>query len=98
MPLQSVDSPARDEGFEIGFLMADGDRQVRCYAQRGALDAIEPGRTKNGKELLERFQRHRAAFEHVASSLHDAGLYPRITSSHLKLLQALVGREPTTWH
>ncbi len=92
MPLQSLNVPGKDEGFEIGFPMADGDRRVRCYVQQGALDAIEPGRAASVEERMARFNRFRPAFEAVASSLYDAGLPLRITSAHLNMLLAFAKR------
>ena len=92
MPLHRVDTVPRDEGFEIGFAMTDGTKQVRCYAQDGALDVIETGRTATVQERLDRFARHRHAFEAVASSLFDAGLPLRITSAHLNKLLAFSRR------
>jgi hypothetical protein len=96
MPLQSVDVPARDEGFEIGFMMTDGAKQVRCYVQQGALDKIEYGRPTSAEENMDRFNRYRTAFEAVASSLYDAGLPLRITSAHLTMLLAFAKRSVKT--
>ncbi len=92
MPLQQIDLPARDDGLAVSFVMLDGARHIRCYAQQGTLDAIEQCRTGSGRERLERFSRHRAAFEAVASDLYDAGLPLRITADHMTWLQRCSGR------
>ena len=92
MPLQSVNLAPRDDGFAVSFVMLDGVRAIRCYAQQGTLDAIEQSRTDDVRERLERFDRHRAAFESVASDLFDAGLPLRITADHMTWLQQCSGR------
>ena len=88
MPLQSVDAPARDEGHFFSFAMRASTRTVRCHIQQGALDSIEQTRTGDARDRMDRFQRHRAAFESVASDLFDAGLPLRITADHMNWLKA----------
>ncbi len=83
MPLTATQSEPRDEGFEVSFVMTDGQKLFRCSAQLGALDAIEPDRTQSRNDRLQRFLRYRRVFEAVASELYDAGLPPRITVDHL---------------
>ena len=88
MPLQPTDAPARDDGSMVSFSMRDAERLVRCQAQQGALDSVERSRTGSAGERLERFRRHRAAFEAVASELYDAGLPLRITADHMSRFRA----------
>lgn len=87
MPLQPVDEPARDEGHFFSFVMTAPVRTVRCHVQQGALDSVEHTRTEGARDRMDRFQRHRAAFEAVASDLFDAGLPLRITADHMKWLR-----------
>ncbi len=86
MPLHPVDGPARDEGHFLSFAMQAPARTVRCHVQQGALDAIEPTQTGDERDRMDRFDRHRAAFEAVASDLFDAGLPLRITADHMRWL------------
>lgn len=79
--------PSRDEGTGLSFLMRDGQRPVRCYILQGALDGVERGMATDRCDRVERFQRHRATFEGVASQLYDAKLPVRITADHLSHLR-----------
>ena len=88
MPLLHFDSPARDEGHFFSFAMTSVDRTVRCHVQQGALDSVEQTRTEGARDRMDRFHRHRAAFEAVASALFDAGLPLRITADHMSWLTA----------
>lgn len=88
MPLQSVDVPARDEGHFLSFAMKAPTTLVRCHVQQGALDSVERTRTGDERDRMDRFRRHRAAFEAVASDLFDAGLPLRITADHMSWLMA----------
>ncbi len=92
MPLQPVDEPARDEGHFFSFAMASASGTVRCNVQQGALDSAEPTRTGCARDRAERFSRHRATFEAVASDLFDAGLPLRITADHMKCLRGFAAR------
>ncbi len=96
MPLQSVNLAPRDDGFAVSFVMLDGVRAIRCYAQQGTLDAIEQSRTDDARERLERFDRHRAAFESVASDLFDAGLPLRITADHNDMAATMLRPPPAS--
>lgn len=87
MPLQPVDVPARDEGHFIAFAMRAAARTVRCHVQLGALDSVEPTQAGDARDRMDRFSRHRAAFEAVASDLFDAGLPLRITADHINWLK-----------
>jgi len=51
MPLQSVNLAPRDDGFAVSFVMLDGARAIRCYAQQGTLDAIEQSRTDDAASV-----------------------------------------------
>lgn len=88
MPLQPVHAPARDEGRHLSFAMRTATVLVRCHVQQGALDSIEQTRTGDARDRMDRFHRHRAAFEAVASDLFDAGLPLRITADHMSWLRA----------
>ncbi len=88
MPLQSVDAPARDEGHSLSFAMRSATTLVRCHVQQGALDSVQQTRTGDARDRMDRFHRHRAAFEAVASDLFDAGLPLRITADHMSWLGA----------
>lgn len=92
MPLLHFDSPARDEGHFFSFAMTSVDRTVRCHVQQGALDSVEQTRTEGARDRMDRFHRHRAAFEAVASDLFDAGLPLRITADHMKALRNFLSR------
>lgn len=87
MPLQPVDVSPRDEGHFFSFAMRSETRLVRCHVQQGALDSIEKTASGNAKDRMDRFRRHRSAFEAVASDLFDAGLPIRITADHMAWLR-----------
>jgi hypothetical protein len=87
MCLQPDASSVRDEGSSLTFTMVDAGRVVRCHVHRGALDSVERTRTGDAADRLERFRRHRSAFEAVARDLYDAGLPLRITADHLTWLR-----------
>ena len=82
MPLSPTRDRPRDHGNVVVFTMADGIRALRCRVQAGALDRVAG---RDG-EAVERFERHRAVFEGVASLLHDAGLPLCITADHVSIV------------
>lgn len=86
MSLKAVDKPAKDEGREVSFPMRHDAEHVRCTVQQGALDSVESSFTGDAGDRMARFDRHRAMFEAVASDLYDAGLPPRITADHVRML------------
>ena len=92
MPLQSVAFPARDEGHFFSFAKTAVSGTVRCHVQQGALDSVEQTRTEGARDRMDRFCRHRAAFEAVASDLFDAGLPLRITADHMSCLKSFAAR------
>ncbi|MGI3903944.1 MAG: DUF1488 family protein [Janthinobacterium lividum] len=87
MPLQPIDVSPRDEGHFFSFAMRSETRMVRCHVQQGALDSIEKTASGDAKDRMDRFRRHRSAFEAVASDLFDAGLPVRITADHMTWLR-----------
>jgi hypothetical protein len=87
MPLQPVDARPWIDGQGVRFLMRSDSGEVRCYLHQGALDMIEQPTARNMQEQIDRFERHRATFEAIASDLHDVGLLLRITADHVTKLR-----------
>ena len=80
MPLKPTRTPAEDERFEVRFTMKDGDEEVDCFVDEGAIEDVDE---EEGDPLVERFARHRALFEAIASWLYDEGDVPRVELHHV---------------
>jgi hypothetical protein len=80
MPLKPTRLPADEERFEVRFLMRDGAAEVECFVDEAAIEDVDDG---DEDPLVERFGRHRAAFEAIASWLYDEGEIPRVELHHL---------------
>ncbi len=80
MPLKPTRLPAEEERFEIRFTMRDGEDEVDCYVDEAAIEDLDDD---DGDALVDRFQRHRAVFEAIASWLHDEGEVPRVELHHV---------------
>ena len=80
MPLKPTRLPAEEERFEIRFTMRDGEDEVDCYVDEAAIEDLDDD---DGDTLVDRFQRHRAVFEAIASWLHDEGEVPRVELHHV---------------
>ncbi len=80
MPLKPTRLPASEERFEVLFTMREGEADVDCFVDEAAIEDIDD---EAEDTLVERFQRHRAVFEAIASWLHDEGEVPRIELHHL---------------
>jgi Protein of unknown function (DUF1488) len=73
MPLTAIDEPGEVDAFGVRFTMDDCGKRVRCHAFRSSINRMEDHAARNDEELLARFQKNRAMFEHMASALYDAG-------------------------
>ena len=80
MPLKPTRLPADEERFEVRFIMRDGETEVDCFVDEAAIEDLDP---EEEDGLVERFQRHRAVFEAIASWLHDEGDVPRVELHHV---------------
>ena len=83
MPLTSSNHPGAIEGWGITFAMQQGVEIVRCHVGGDALEDIERSDNPGEAERMRIFERHRPAFEAIASRLFDEGREPRVTSKHL---------------
>ena len=82
MPLTPTRTEPVDERFEIRFVMRDGETLVDCFVDEGAIEDLDE--TDDETSLVERFARHRAMFESIASWLYDDGeTDPRIELHHV---------------
>ena len=83
MPLKPTCTLATEERFEVAFTMMDGETAVRCFVDEGAIEDVGDDE-ENDDTLIERFGRHRAVFEAIASWLYDEGATgPRIELHHV---------------
>ena len=80
MPLKPTRLPAEEERFEVRFTMRDGEAEVDCYVDEAAIEDLDDG---EDDPPVDRFQRHRALFEAIASWLHDEGEVPRVELHHV---------------
>ncbi len=83
MPLSPTRALPEDDRFEIRFVMKQGDTLVDCFVDEGAIEDADE-LENDGDPLIERFARHRAMFESIASWLFDEGEEtPRIELHHV---------------
>ena len=83
MPLSPTRVPPEEDRFEIRFAMKQGDSVVDCFVDEGAIEDVDEAEN-DGDPLIERFARHRAMFESIASWLFDEGEEtPRIELHHV---------------
>ena len=80
MPLKPTRLPAEEERFEVRFAMREGEEEIDCYVDEAAIEDLDDG---EDDPLVDRFQRHRAVFEAIASWLHDEGEVPRVELHHV---------------
>ena len=80
MPLKPTRLPAEEERFEVRFLMKDGEEDVDCFVDEAAIEDLDD---EESDSLVERFGRHRAVFEAIASWLFDEGEVPRVELHHV---------------
>ena len=60
--------------------MREGEAEVDCYVEESAIEDLD---AEEDDTLVDRFQRHRAVFEAIASWLHDEGEVPRVELQHV---------------
>jgi hypothetical protein len=72
MPLSPVAIPPHETVRGVRFAMLDGTVLVDVLVAHAALLAIERSPTGSG-DYLTRFQKHRSAFEQIASKKHGRG-------------------------
>ena len=80
MPLKPTQSPAEAERFEVRFVMRDGETEIDCFVDDSAIEDLDP---EEDDAMVDRFQRHRAVFEAIASWLYDEGEVPRVELHHV---------------
>ncbi len=80
MPLKPTRLPAEEERFEVHFLMRDGETEIDCFVDEAAVEDLDD---EDEDPLVDRFQRHRAVFEAIASWLFDEGEIPRVELHHV---------------
>jgi hypothetical protein len=80
MPLKPTRLPAEEERFEVRFIMREGEDEVDCFVDESAIEDLDGG---EDDALVDRFGRHRALFEAIASWLHDEGEIPRVELHHV---------------
>ncbi len=85
MPLKPTRLPAEEERFEVRFVMRDGETEVDCFVDESAIDDVDE---EEDDTLVERFARHRAVFEAIASWLFDEGEVPRVELHHVAQFRA----------
>lgn len=83
MALTTTNEPGVIDGWGITFTMLEGEKRVRCQIGGDALEDIEQSNNPGEAERMRIFERHRAAFETMASDLYTAGHEPRVRSKHL---------------
>lgn len=80
MPLKPTRLPAEEERFEVRFVMREGEAEVECFVDEAAIEDVDDG---EDDALVDRFQRHRAVFEAIASWLYDESEVPRVELHHV---------------
>ena len=60
--------------------MRDGEEEVDCFVDEAAIEDLD---ADDDDSLVERFARHRAVFEAIASWLYDEGDTPRVELHHV---------------
>jgi len=71
--LASTSLPAVIDAFGLVFVMQGHEGPVRCHVFQAAIDELEESHTRDGAEVLRRFDRHRRRLERVADRMHGAG-------------------------
>ncbi len=73
MRLASTNVPAVIDAFGLVFVMQGLEGQIRCHVFQAAIDELEESHTREGAEVLRRFDRHRRRLERVADRMYGAG-------------------------